>query len=63
MGPACRAFIKDLYTAWRDWCTGNGRDYPGTIQSFGRDLAAAVPGAKTRRNQQLGRFIDGIELR
>jgi putative DNA primase/helicase len=35
---------KQLYKAWRDWCQRHGRSHPGTEQSFGRDLRAAVPG-------------------
>ena len=63
VGPAYRETVQGLYQAWRQWCWDNGRDYPGTIQSFSRDLHAAVPGVKTRRNQEIGRFIEGIRLR
>ena len=33
-----------LYEVWAQWCEQQHRDYPGTVQTFGRDLRAAVPG-------------------
>lgn len=33
----------DLFEAWRNWCVEVGRERPGTIQTFGRNLRAAVP--------------------
>ena len=33
-----------LYAAWAAWCADQHRDHPGNVQSFGRDLRAAVPG-------------------
>ena len=62
VGPQYRCSLADLYAAWSQWCAANGRDRPGTVQSFGRDLAAAVPGARTRRNHVMGRFIEGVRL-
>jgi P4 family phage/plasmid primase-like protien len=62
VGPQYRCHLGNLYAAWSQWCASNGRDHPGTVQSFGRDLAAAVPGARTRRNNVSGRFIEGVEL-
>lgn len=62
VGPQYRCYLSDLYAAWSQWCAANGRDHPGTVQSFGRDLAAAVPGARTRRNHLTGRFIEGVQL-
>lgn len=32
-----------LYEAWIAWCAKQGRDHPGTVQSFGRDLRATMP--------------------
>ena len=34
----------ELYGVWCEWCRQHGRDHPGTTQTFGRDLRAAVPG-------------------
>ena len=38
----------ELYAAWCVWCELQGRRHPGTVQSFGRDLRAAVPSITTR---------------
>jgi len=62
VGPQYRCYLSDLYAAWSQWCAANGRDHPGTVQSFGRDLAAAVPGARTRRDHVVGRFVEGVQL-
>ena len=62
VGPQYRCYLNDLYAAWSQWCAANGRDHPGTVQSFGRDLAAAVPGARTRRDHIVGRFVEGVQL-
>jgi putative DNA primase/helicase len=62
VGPQFRCYLGDLYAAWVQWCASNGRDRPGTVQSFGRDLAAAVPGARTRRDHVVGRFVEGVQL-
>lgn len=56
----------DLYRAWCAWCEENGRDHPGTIQTFARDLRAAVVGLKVEqhRDKDGGRHRDyqGIGL-
>jgi putative DNA primase/helicase len=61
-GLAYKCDLRDLYEAWKTWCQDNGRDYPGSVQTFGRDLSAAVPTARTRRNQVTGRFVEGVGL-
>ncbi len=38
-----------LFGRWKEWCTEQGRTHPGTMQTFGRDLRAAVPGLKSTR--------------
>jgi putative DNA primase/helicase len=45
--PGAEVETSALYYDWRDFCTQHGRDRPGTSQSFGRDLKAAVPGITT----------------
>lgn len=35
--------IKEAFQEWKRWCEDHGRDHPGTEQSFGRELRAAVP--------------------
>jgi len=57
--------VDDLYGAWRSWCADNGHDRPGTKQTFGRDLRAAVPGLKQRQPRDGGdrvRTYVGIRL-
>jgi putative DNA primase/helicase len=62
LGSPIAAFVRDrcvlgphgvtadaLFNAWKNWCSDNGRDRPGTKQTFGRDLRAAVPGLRTVR--------------
>lgn len=39
-----------LYSTWKTWCEEHGRKYPGTSQTFGRDLRAVMPGL--RRSQR-----------
>jgi putative DNA primase/helicase len=42
--PAEIALIASLYSAWKSWCEEQGRDYTGTVATFGRELNAALPG-------------------
>jgi putative DNA primase/helicase len=65
VGPGYRAAVADLYAAWRDWCEAHGRREPGTEQSFGRDLLAAVAGLRRcqpREGDQRYRAYQGIGL-
>lgn len=51
VGPDhCIEFTR-LYEEWKKWCGENGRDHPGTVQSFGRDVHAAVPGLRTSKKR------------
>ncbi|MHB1035363.1 MAG: phage/plasmid primase, P4 family [Pirellulales bacterium] len=43
LGPDHRAVIADVFGAWRSWCESQGRDNPGILATFGRDLSAAAP--------------------
>jgi len=57
--------VADMYAAWREWCQEHGRDHPGTEQSFGRDLRAAVPSLVNGRPRRSGvrrRVYRGIRL-
>jgi putative DNA primase/helicase len=45
-GPEVSTPVDAIYAAWKAWCQDHGRDHPGTQQTFGRDLRAAVPGLK-----------------
>ena len=65
LGSPMAAFVRDRCTLgphevsvdaldehWKIWCTENGRDRPGTKQTFGRDLRAAVPGLRIRQPRE-----------
>lgn len=57
LGSPIAAFLRDcaivksglqirkdkLYDAWKTWCKDTGREHPGTTQTFGRNLRAALP--------------------
>ena len=81
LGSPVTAFVRDccgvapgnwigcanLFEAWREWCTKQGRDRPGTAQSFGRDLHSAFPAIKVKRPSdghggKLPRQYEGIDL-
>ena len=56
-----------LFVAWKQWCGEQHRDHHGTIQTFGRDLRAAVPTLATiqGRNSKTGnrhRYYQGVGL-
>src|SRR5690606_29241429 len=66
IGPGRMVSVDSLYDAWRQWCEANGRDHPGTKQTFGRDLAAAVPHLRVSQRRIGGRVVrvyEGIGLR
>jgi putative DNA primase/helicase len=57
--------VDNLFKAWTAWCSQQGRDYPGSKQSFGRDLSAAEPGLKVsqpRDGDSRLRVYQGIGL-
>jgi putative DNA primase/helicase len=41
--------VEDVYAEWVNWCKEAGRKEAGTIQTFGRDLTAALPGVTVSR--------------
>jgi P4 family phage/plasmid primase-like protien len=58
--------IDDLFAAWKEWCEAQGRDRPGTKQTFGRDLRAALPEVRERQprtGERRHRVYVGIGLR
>ena len=61
--PGLRAWTDDLYKAWKAWCERDGRQIVSSKMSFGRDLAAAVPGIHRRRGTDQAGFYEGIGLR
>jgi putative DNA primase/helicase len=48
VAPDKMADVDEMYLRWVSWCGVNNR-LPGTRQTFGRDLRAAVPGLSTER--------------
>ena len=40
--------VTELFAAWKSWCEDNGHK-AGSVQTFGRDLRAVVPGLRTVR--------------
>jgi putative DNA primase/helicase len=67
VGSEYRAAVDDLFSEWKAWCEKNGRREAGTIQTFGRDLMAAVSTLKRVRTREGGgervRTYDGIGLK
>lgn len=55
----------ELYRAYKEWCTQQGMDHPGTSQSFGRRLTSAIPSVDRSRPTVGGvrvRTYTGIRL-
>jgi putative DNA primase/helicase len=42
-GEQCEVSREDAWQAWQAWCREQGRDYPGVLATFGRNLRAAIP--------------------
>jgi putative DNA primase/helicase len=66
IGPAYNVETGRLFEAWSRWCGRHGRDRPGTAQTFGRDLRAALPWLKLKQPRQGDdrlRFYEGIRLK
>jgi putative DNA primase/helicase len=65
IGSAYSAGVDDVFGAWETWCQAQRREHTGTVQSFARDLRAAVPGLKVERPRQNGervRVYQGVRL-
>lgn len=65
VAPGQRCPAEDVFNAWKAWCEANGRREAGTVQSFGRDLRAAVTGLRVSQPRIGGfqvRHYDGIAL-
>jgi len=62
---ACAA-VDDLFVTWCDWCEEQKRT-PGTKQSFGRDLRAALPWLKISQSRtgdgERQRIYEGIRIK
>jgi putative DNA primase/helicase len=67
IGPGASVNCGLLFAHWSIWCEDQCRDHPGTAQSFGRDLRAAVP-ALTMANHRISdggreRYYGGVGLK
>jgi putative DNA primase/helicase len=56
--------VSSLFNGWCSWCKSQGRDAPGNLQTFGRDLRAAFPHLKVvqHRGENRYRSYEGIDL-
>src|SRR5262249_24228763 len=57
---------KKLFDIWKVWCEENGRERPGTIQTFGRNLRAVIPWlweTQPRIRGERVRYYQGLRLR
>jgi putative DNA primase/helicase len=54
VGPICSVDVGELFDEWKWWC-GENNVPPGTRQTFGRDLHAAVPNLGTSQERVDGR--------
>lgn len=65
VGAGYTVSVETLYAAWKDWCDDQGRDHPGMVQTFGRDLRAALPGLRLSRPRDKSdrvRTYEGLRL-
>ena len=65
-GAGHRVETSRLFQTWSSWCERHGRDRPGTAQTFGRDLRAALPWLKLsqpRQGEERLRFYEGLRLK
>ena len=65
VGPKFEEAQRDVFCAWSGWCDDNGRDRPGTAQSFGRYLRSCLPRLTAIRVQEAGlrqRCWQGLRL-
>jgi putative DNA primase/helicase len=66
IGATYTVDVEEIFGAWKTWCEAQGRDHPGTKQSFGRDLRSAIPELKTTQIGPRGereRAYQGLLLR
>jgi putative DNA primase/helicase len=63
----CTVSRGDLFAEWKRWCEGQGREHPGDIATFGRNLRAAVPSIGDAQHRvgdgKRERIYEGIGLK
>lgn len=65
IGAGLQMPVADIFNAWKSWCKSKGRK-PGTSQTLGRKLRAAVPSLRVSQPRMAGRQVrvyEGIGLR
>ncbi len=66
IGPGLGVACDELYQEWCNWCHRQGRDRPGIVQTFGRDLGAALAGLTITQPRDASgkqrRFYNGVGL-
>lgn len=79
LGSPISAFLRDkciiasgksvlcsmLFDEWKTWCDSQNRGNAGTLQTFGRDIRAAIPGLKVVQHRDLGgvnRYYEGVGI-
>lgn len=60
--PEMAAEARILYADWKIWCREVGRDHPGTLHAFLRDLHAARP-LLTTRNKDSTRLMEVVGIK
>jgi len=66
VGAGHEVMQQSMFDAWKTWCAENGREHPGTVQTLGRNLRAALPWLNTVQHRVLGqpvRYWCGVRLR
>lgn len=66
MRPGVQTECAALFGEWVSWCNEQGREHPGTLQLFGRNLSSAYPAVTVARPRVGGvqvRHYEGIALR
>lgn len=66
LGAGFEVSQQDLFGAWKGWCQDTGREKPGTVQTFGRNVRAAFPWLKGTQHRDYGvpvRYWAGLRLR
>jgi P4 family phage/plasmid primase-like protien len=63
---SARVAVPELFRAWGEWCSTQGQNYTGTVQTFGRDLRAAFSrvrdAGQKREKGGITRYYSGIGL-
>ena len=63
--PQSTISVASLFDAWRAWCAHTGYPHSGNVQTFGKNLRAALPEINIIRpqdNQYRERYYRGISL-